>query len=359
MKIIISGGGTGGHIFTGIAIAEEFKRKDRENQVIFVGAVNGMESKILPLYKYTLMTLPAKRFKGKSVINKFLSLCEIPKGIIKARKILRKYQPDLVLGIGGYASGSMVIATFLSGIKTAIHEQNTIPGLTNRFLGRFVKKVFIGFSESFPFFPEKKTLFTGNPVRSELLIKDYDKDIKKFTILILGGSQGSHNINIAMLEAIKELEEIKDKIRIIHQSGESDKKMVEVAYKNSGIDAEVFAFINDMGKVYGSSNLIISRAGAGSISEIMVWGKPSILIPFPFSAYNHQECNARALSKKGAAIILTERELTEKRLGIIIKDLFLDRKKLKIMGEKARKLANPHAAKIIVDECYRMIRNKK
>ena len=357
MKVIISGGGTGGHIFTGIAIAEEFKKKDNENQVIFVGTSNGMEAKILPLYGFTLMTLPAKKFKGKSVINKFSSLFTIPKGIIKARRILKEYRPDLVLGIGGYASAPMVIAAFCTGIKTAIHEQNTIPGLTNRFLARFVKRVFIGFYESTSFFSQGKTLITGNPVRSVLLPVTSDEIAKKFTILILGGSQGSHSINMAMFDALKELREVKDKIEIIHQSGEKDKEMLEKAYKNNGIEAKVEAFIEDMAKVLRSSHLIISRAGAGSISEIMIWGKPSVLIPFPFATYNHQEYNARVLSEKGAAKILLEKELQGKKLGKIIKDFLLNREKLKTMGENAKKLARPHAAKVIIDDCYRLQNN--
>ncbi|MDY6862835.1 MAG: undecaprenyldiphospho-muramoylpentapeptide beta-N-acetylglucosaminyltransferase [Thermodesulfobacteriota bacterium] len=358
MKIIISGGGTGGHIFTGIAIAEELKKKDRENQVIFVGTPNGMEVKIVPLYGYTLMTLPGKKFKGKSIIYKLSSLYEIPKGIIKGIRILKKYRPDLVLGIGGYASAPMVIAAFFSGIKTAIHEQNTIPGLTNRFLAPFVKKIFIGFYQAASFFSQRKTLITGNPVRSALLPENCVQDTKKFTILMLGGSQGAHNINTAMLDALKELMEVKDKIRIIHQSGEHDRIIMEKAYKNAGIEAKVEAFIEDMATVLKRSNLIISRAGAGSISEIMVWGKASILIPFPFAAYNHQEHNARVLSENGAAEVLLEKELTGKRLGTIIKKFFLNPEKLNVMGKNAKKLSNPHAARVIVDECYRLAGNE-
>jgi UDP-N-acetylglucosamine--N-acetylmuramyl-(pentapeptide) pyrophosphoryl-undecaprenol N-acetylglucosamine transferase len=265
-------------------------------------------------------------------------------------KILNDFNPDIVLGVGGYAAGPVLFMAYIMGFNTAIHEQNSIPGFTNRILGRFVRMIFISFPETYTWFPSGKTFLTGNPVRKELVmngLNNYKKD--KFTLLILGGSQGSHEVNISVLDSMDYLSEFIDSIRIIHQSGDRDYEFLLNGYRRRGIDATVIPFIDYMKEVYIKADLVISRAGATTLSEIAIFGKPSILIPFPHAANNHQFKNAKILENKRAARVIENPN--GKKLAENIIELYKDSNLLENMRINAKKIAKPDAAKKIVDLC--------
>jgi UDP-N-acetylglucosamine--N-acetylmuramyl-(pentapeptide) pyrophosphoryl-undecaprenol N-acetylglucosamine transferase len=274
--------------------------------------------------------------------------------------ILRDFHPDIALGVGGYASGPAVIAAHFMGIKTAIAEQNALPGFTNRMLGRFVERVFLSFPDREGWFAAGKTIVTGNPVRGGFLkgIKKFRKRGNTFSILIFGGSQGARAINRAVVESMGYLEDMRDRLVITHQTGKGDFEEVSAAYRNRGIPAEVHTFITDMASAYGSADLLICRAGATSIAEITATGKASVLIPYPFAVGGHQELNARVLADAGAAEMILEERLDGKTLAGIIRRLAESPEAIRRMEEKSEGLGNVKAAARIVDECMIMLDGK-
>ncbi|HEY7535437.1 MAG TPA: undecaprenyldiphospho-muramoylpentapeptide beta-N-acetylglucosaminyltransferase [Thermodesulfobacteriota bacterium] len=353
MKVIIAGGGTGGHIFPAISIAEEILKRNSGNKVLFVGTVKGLEAKLLSKKDYTLEFISSGGIKGKGFIESLKNIASALKGFFDSLKIIKRHKPDLVLGVGGYVSGPIVFAAALLSIPTAICEQNSVPGITNRILSRFVKRVFVSFEESGRFFSQKQTIVVGNPIRSNILINnEYSQEQNGFTILVFGGSQGSHKLNLLVPKAFGTLR--RNDVFLIHQTGEEDLENVRKAYEWYGVRAEVFPFIEDIATVYMSANLVIARAGAGTIAEITALGKPAMLVPYPFSAYNHQLKNAKVLEKAGAAVVIEEKDAVPERLTDVLKDL-LNKDKLKEMGKRAKFLGKPDAAQRIVDEIQRLI----
>ncbi|MBI3754546.1 MAG: undecaprenyldiphospho-muramoylpentapeptide beta-N-acetylglucosaminyltransferase, partial [Deltaproteobacteria bacterium] len=264
MRIVLTGGGTGGHLFPAIALAEEFKAR-KGCEILFIGSAAGIEKGIVPKHGYALELLDIQGLKGKG-LNKISAALKAAKAVFAAKKILKSFRPDVVIGTGGYSSGPVVLAARLLRIKTAILEQNSVPGLTNRILGRVVNKVFVAFDKSKKFFPGGRVILAGNPVRKELLetaassqqpaVKD-----KKFTILIFGGSQGAKAVNTAFLDALEYLADIRDGMKIIHQTGDADYQTVKEMYERKGIKAEIFRFIDDMAEAYSHVDLVICRAG--------------------------------------------------------------------------------------------------
>ena len=354
MRVVIAGGGTGGHLFPGIALAEEFKSRTSHNVIIFVGTKKGIEQRIIPKMGYELKTIAGAGILGRSPLQKMKGLVQFLIGFFQALFLLRSLKPDLILGTGGYVSASVILAAHLLGMEGAICEQNSIPGLTNRVLGRFVKKIFIAFEESEVFFPRKKVFLTGNPVRKEFFLQSFSpqKEEDKFTLLILGGSQGARSINQSVVECLAYLGPLRDKVEIIHQTGFHDFFWVKEAYGKKGFKGEVRPFITEMVRVYMCADLVISRAGAITLTEILISGKPSVLIPYPHAAYNHQEMNAKNLVHKGAARMILDKDLSGGTLGEEIVYLINHPEKLKEMGEKAKSLARPGAARAIVDHYY-------
>ncbi|MCI0453544.1 MAG: undecaprenyldiphospho-muramoylpentapeptide beta-N-acetylglucosaminyltransferase [Candidatus Dadabacteria bacterium] len=352
MKVIIAGGGTGGHVFPAISIAEEILKRNAENKVLFVGTEKGLERKLLSKRDYPIEFISSRGIKGKGFIESFRSIASALKGLLDSLRILKRYKPDLVLGVGGYVSGPVVLAASLLSIPTAICEQNSVPGITNRVLSRFVKRVFASFEDNVRFFPQKKTIVVGNPVRNKILInKEYSQEQNGFTILVFGGSQGSHKLNLIVPRAFGTLR--RNDVFLIHQTGEEDLEDVKRAYEWYEVPADVLPFIEDIGAVYKSANLVIGRAGAGTVAEITALGKPAILVPYPFATYNHQLENAKVLEKAGAAILIEEKDAAPERLSDILKDL-LNKDKLKEMGHRAKILGKPYAAQRIVDEIDRL-----
>ena len=357
MRVLLAGGGTGGHLFPGIALAEEFKRRDSETICIFVGAKGGIESRVVPREGFELRNIDIKGLKGKSFKEKVRNLLIIPQSVCQSIALIKEYNPKLVIGMGGYASAPMVFAALLMRIKRVICEQNTIPGITNRILARFVNSIFISFSETKYLSSMKKARFTGNPIRKKLIDDSLKgkEDKGRFTLLILGGSQGAHSLNEKILNALDYLMPLKEYLNIIHQTGEADYQWVCKVYRDKGFSSEVMGFIYDMAAVYRDADLVICRAGASTISELTLYGKASILIPYPFAANNHQEINARALLDKGAAKMVLNGDLTGENLAEMIIDLTADPITLSKMGQESLKLGKPGATKDIVDSCYELL----
>jgi len=357
VKIIIAGGGTGGHLFPGIAVAEEFLRRSRENSILFIGTERGLEKKILGNLGFNLLTLDVEGIKGRGLIKKISALFKIPQSIIQSIRIIRDFHPNLVIGVGGYASGPAVMTAHFMTIKTAIMEQNALPGLTNRILGKLVDRIFLTFAETRAWFPEEKTMVCGNPVRASFLVDNESRKRRegKFNLLIFGGSQGAHTINRAVLGALPYLKNMRQHLRIIHQTGEKDVNTVTENYERHGMDAEIVLFIIDMARAYRSSDLLICRAGATSIAEITATGKAAILIPFPFAVNDHQTKNAEVLVKARAAMMIREEDLHGQKLAETINYLWRHPHIIEEMEGNAALLGNTRAAFDIVDACEKMI----
>lgn len=363
MKLIIAGGGTGGHLFPGIAVAEEFLSRDPDNQVLFVGSAQGIEARTIPRLGYQLEVISAAGIMGKSSFSKLKGAAMLLYGYAESRKILREYQPDLIMGVGGYASLPMVLAGRGMLIPRFIHEQNALPGMSNKVLARVAERVFISLEESAKFFPTGKTLLTGNPLRRQILdaIEAKGKDgqagngeissSSPFHLFVFGGSQGAHALNTALPKAVAGLDaEHKRRLTIMHQTGEKDFEAVRNAYKAAAVTAEVRPFIDDMAQQYRRADLIVCRAGATTIAEVTACGKACLFVPFPHATDDHQRKNAEALLKKGACEMLLERELHDQSLANAITRLMDSPEELQRIGFNAAGLARLDAAQVIVDE---------
>jgi len=364
MRWVIAGGGTGGHLFPGMAIAEAFVEREKGNEVLFIGTEKGIEARILPGGKFPLRTIKAKPIQGKSLLEKVKAIWSLPMAISEAYSILRKFQPQLVLGVGGYASGPTLLAAFFLGIKRAIQEQNVMPGMTNRILKWFSQRIFVSFEEAKEYFPDKKTVVTGNPIRKEFfasLKKDKEKMKEKgrFTLLIFGGSAGAHRINQAMIEALGHLQGIKSSLKIIHQTGKEDLDFVSKAYREKGFDALVGPFFEDMATYYQVSDLVICRSGASTVAELAVCGKAALLIPYPYAAHHHQLINAKKLVDLGAARMILDQELNGRVIAQTILQLYDHPEERVRMEETIQRLGKPRAAEEIVDHCYALLGKEK
>mgnify|MGYP000210641308 CR=1 FL=1 len=357
MKMLIAGGGTGGHVFPAIAVAEELIRRGDDNEVLFVGTGRGLEARVIPKAGYRLQTIDVAGLMGKGFMGVLTGLKKIPGSIIRSRAVIREFKPDVVMGVGGYVSGPVVITAHFMGIRTAVAEQNAVPGMTNNILGRFADRIFVSFEETSEWFPVRRVLYTGNPVRSGFARPAGKKkpDDGVFTLLIFGGSQGASSINRSVIAALPYLEDLKESLVIIHQAGMNDRDEVEEAYLRRGLNAKVVDFIDDMPAVYEEADLLICRAGATSIAEITAMGKASLLIPYPYATGNHQVLNARALVKKGAAEMLEEKDCTGESLAMHIRDMYRDPTRRQSMEVASKDMGNPDAAGVIVDHCFDLL----
>lgn len=360
MKVVIAGGGTGGHLFPGIAVAEEFIKRDAQNRVLFIGTKRGIEHRVLGRLGYDLKLIDVEGLKGRGLKALIKGLYAIPNSMWQSRKIMKEFGPDVVIGVGGYASGPAVITAWLMGIPTAIAEQNALAGNTNLILGKFVRKVFLTYEQSRKGFAPEKVIMTGNPVRAAFAkgLAEAAAQKQGRRILIFGGSQGAAAINRTIVAMMPLLQNLKEGFRIVHQTGERDFDMVREAYKKHGIVAQVSPFIVDMVAVYAASDLIICRAGATSLAEITAAGRASILIPFPWAANDHQTLNAQAMVEAGAALMLKESDLTPEKLFSMVETLLADERKLKDMEVQSKKLGRLDAAARIVDACTQLTVNK-
>ena len=341
MRFLIAGGGTGGHVFPGIALAQGLKRLSSKHEIIFVGTPAGIETRAVPKAGFQLETIEISGLKGRSLAKTLKALLQLPVAILRSVQIIRKLEPDCVIGVGGYASGPVLLAAWFSRIPRVICEQNSIPGFTNRVLGKyFVKHIFGAFSKCANYFPPGRFVLTGNPLRS-----DFAETMagKPDGVLILGGSLGARTLNNILPKALARV----DKIKITHQTGLAELESVKAAYAGLGLEADVTAFIEDMPKAYLEAKLVIARAGATTCSELTALGVPSILIPFPQAIDDHQTENAKELVDAGAAMWVKQADMTPESLAGRIQHLLLDLKTLENMANKARQMGKPNAADIV------------
>ncbi|MBU4263764.1 MAG: undecaprenyldiphospho-muramoylpentapeptide beta-N-acetylglucosaminyltransferase [Proteobacteria bacterium] len=357
IRLIVSGGGTGGHLFPGIAVAEAFLDQYPGSRVLFIGTGRQTDARVLANRKFETATISSQGLKGKSMGQRLSALLQLPLSTFSAMGLLRRFRPQLVLGVGGYVTGPVLLAAKMMGIATCIHEQNSVPGMANRKLGRLVDRIFLSIPGSERYFAPGKWVMTGNPLRRELTAAAEKKRGQKegLTLVVLGGSLGAHRVNTLMVGAMGILKNTTAHLRVIHQTGRDDEQMVAGRYKELGIKAEVAAFFNNMAELYSQADLVVSRAGATTLAEITAFGLPMILIPYPFAADDHQRKNGEYLVQGGAALMFTQEELTEKRLAEEISTLLTDEKRCLQMGQAARRLARPDATKTIVAQCEKLM----
>lgn len=348
MKVMIAGGGTGGHVFPALAVAEELRRRDPKNEIVFVGTEQGLETRLVPAAGYPLRTLPAAGLKGVGMGAKLRSLSLLPGSFWRSRKLLREFKPDVVFGVGGYASGSTMLAAALGGRPTVLFEPNAEPGLANRLLSPFVRAAAVTHEQTAPRFG-RRAVVTGSPVRAEFLRARPKEHKEPFTLLIFGGSLGALAINQAVMEALDALRASGLALRFVHQTGERDHTAVRVAYARREINAEVLPFIHDMPARLAAADLVICRAGASTIAELCAAGRAAILVPFPQATDQHQLRNAEALSRPGAARLLEESSLSGERLAAEVIEMLRQPERLAEISAAARKLARPDAAARIAD----------
>jgi len=346
LNIVIAGGGTGGHLFPGVAIAEEFKNISDKHRILFLNTGNKIERQILDKANFNYKVIPSAGFFNKNIKDKLKSILKIISSVSKASSILNEFRADAVIGVGGYVSVPILIAAILNNIPVFIQEQNTIPGMANRLFSWFAVMNFTGFKNTKKGF-KKRVTYTGNPIRKRINLIEYSIKSEN-TILVTGGSQGAHRINQAFMNCINDLKDKKN-ILFIHQTGEKDFEKIKQIYEQKKLKYMAAPFFNNMDKLYGKTSLIISRAGASTLAEISCANIPAILIPFPYATHNHQFHNAKALTKEGAAIIIEENENTACKFAEQINFLLSDKKKLLYMSEKMKNTAKPDAAKNICE----------
>jgi UDP-N-acetylglucosamine--N-acetylmuramyl-(pentapeptide) pyrophosphoryl-undecaprenol N-acetylglucosamine transferase len=351
MKLLLAGGGTGGHLFPAVAVAQQLLSQEPASEVLFVGTARGLEAKVLPQLGLPLEMIDISGLVGKQLLAKLVLVPKLLRSVRQSMQIIERFQPDVVIGVGGYASGPVALAAKQKGRPLLLHEQNAWPGLTNRLLGRWADKICVTFKETRSAFNDKHTLVTGNPVRSELTRMMPPAEGVP-TLLVFGGSRGARAINQAMLRVLPLLQEWQGRLQIIHQTGSEDLETVQAGYRALGWeDVEVSPFIDDMAAVYRRAHLVLCRAGATTIAELTCCGRPAILVPYPHAAGDHQSVNARALAKRGAALMLPQNDLTAENLARLLGNLLNDRERLLDMAGVARSLGKPDAAEKILEQC--------
>ncbi|MBF0242685.1 MAG: undecaprenyldiphospho-muramoylpentapeptide beta-N-acetylglucosaminyltransferase [Desulfamplus sp.] len=382
-KMIIAGGKTGGHLFPAIAIAQALLRLRSDAKILFVGTGEQFETQTLSRYGFSHEKISSTGIKGKGIIDKIKAVFQIPISIMQALFIIIRFKPDIVVGVGGFSSGPVVLAAKLWGVRTAIQEQNSIAGITNRIVENFADVIFTSFKETKRLKQTQKIIYTGNPIRrglanslSRLNSKNGSENgyklenqngLKKFTILVTGGSQGARSINSSFVEALKLIEKDGEiqKYRIVHQTGATDEKRVLEEYKKlpsykKFVDSDnspfvVQPFFNDMPDIQASADLIICRAGAGTISEIAAIGKVALFVPYPYAADDHQTYNAKELADNGAAWIVLDSELSGELLKDRIEFAYSHPEELTIMAQRSKEFGNPLADEMIASICLKMV----
>jgi UDP-N-acetylglucosamine--N-acetylmuramyl-(pentapeptide) pyrophosphoryl-undecaprenol N-acetylglucosamine transferase len=360
ISVLIAGGGTGGHLYPGIAVARELLRRAPGAQVTFVGTAAGIESRVIPREGFALDVIRSAGLKGKSVQALARGVGLLPLSALDAWRVISRRRPSIVIGVGGYSSGPVVALAALRGIPTLLMEQNAMPGLTNRSLARLVRAAAVTYDESLPFFGAR-AFVAGNPVRPEFFRSEEAHEERQpaagARVLVFGGSQGAHAINVAMVEAAPRLAAASPRPAITHQTGERDLEMVRDAYRRAGlVDARVEPFLFAMDREMTAADVVVCRAGATTLAELTAAGRPSILVPLPTATDDHQRRNAQALVAKGAAAMIEQRELTGERLAREVLALAGDEARRTSMSEAARRLARPDAAALIVEKVLEIVK---
>jgi UDP-N-acetylglucosamine--N-acetylmuramyl-(pentapeptide) pyrophosphoryl-undecaprenol N-acetylglucosamine transferase len=357
MRVLIAAGGTGGHIYPGIAVAKEVIRRSPQSEVRFVGTARGLETRLVPQAGFELSLIESAGLKNVSVGARVRGLLVLPKSFFAARRLIREFRPDIVVGAGGYVSGPVLLTAALMCTPTLVMESNALPGFTNRRLARFVRRAAVSFEAALPYF-RGKGVVTGNPVRREFFdIRRKSRDATRFSVLVFGGSQGARAINEAMVAALTHLEMERGILSITHQTGEADYEKIRAGYTDAGWgeQADVRRYIDDMVAEFAAADLIICRAGATTTAELVAAGKAAIMVPFPQAADDHQRKNAEALQEAGATRMILQQELTGERLAAEIAALVKAPDALTKMEEAARKFARGDAAAATVDLMEKLV----
>ena len=353
-RVMVVGGGTGGHLFPGIAVVEELRRRNPQVQVMFVGTERGIEARVLPRLGEQLSLVDVRPWLGRSPLQLARNVAILPKAVAQATGLLRQWKPQLVLGLGGYTAGPVLMLAAAMRIPTALLEQNAHVGLTNRLLSNTVGRAYLTYPQTLPQFGAHKGRVLGNPVRrafveaAQLAMHDpAGQEARARRVLVLGGSQGAKTLNDVVPAALALASQ---NVSVLHQTGESAVEQVKQRYAELGVEAEVVPFIDDMARAYASASLVVARAGATTLAELCAIGKPSILIPYPHAAEDHQMKNARAMQDAGAALAIAESELSAEGLAKQVRALLVGRSERRAMAESARALGRPEAAAAIVDD---------
>jgi UDP-N-acetylglucosamine--N-acetylmuramyl-(pentapeptide) pyrophosphoryl-undecaprenol N-acetylglucosamine transferase len=353
--IMIAAGGTGGHLYPGIALAQEFRRA-WQAPVSFITTPKQVTLDILRQYDFPWHTLSAQALKGTGLGRRLLSLLRLPVSFWQARRLLRRQKPRLVIGMGGYISGPVGLAAFRLGIPLVIHEQNAVLGTTNKLLGRVASTIFLSFPKSEDNPAPEKSIWAGNPIRPEFCSPPARlRAASPFTILIMGGSQGAHHLNMQVLAALPRLHELQARLHFIHLTGPADLDEVQQGYTAAGVSATVSAFSPDVMNFMQQAHLVICRSGASTLAELTALGRVGILVPYPYAVNQHQEKNAVYLSKAGAAFLILNQELTGEKIAAMIDKLLDDPQELQRLEERSHTLGRPQAAAIIASECQKYL----
>ncbi|PID76965.1 MAG: undecaprenyldiphospho-muramoylpentapeptide beta-N-acetylglucosaminyltransferase [Deltaproteobacteria bacterium] len=358
IRLLLTGGGTGGHLFPALAAARKLLEECPESKVMFVGTKRKMDKKTLDKYPFASRSIHGCGLKGKSLPGIIKALLVLPASFLESLVILLRFKPDMVLGVGGYVTAPVVAAARMLAIPALIHEQNSVPGLANRKLAFLVNKICVSMPDDAGVFPKNKLVLTGNPVRKEILeIADKKPSASgQITILVLGGSQGAHGLNLLVCEAVTEhFSSCRCPFRMIHQTGQNDVDMVRKKYDEAGIQAETAPFFQDMAGVYEQADLVVSRAGATTLAELSVLGKPAVLIPYPAAADNHQLRNAEYYARVGGAVIMEEKKTSPAELADALVNLINNPDERAGMGMKMKELSRPEAAENIIRTCLSLV----
>ena len=345
LAVVVAGGGTGGHLYPGIAVAREIVRQSPGAAVTFAGTSRGLEARVVPREGFELDVIRSAGLKGKSVSTRLRGVSLLPLSLLDAWRVISRRRPDVVLGVGGYSSGPIVLLAALRGIPTMVLEQNAMPGLTNRLLARWVRAAAVTFDDALPYF-RGRGFIAGNPVRAEFFATPSDerRPAAPGRVLILGGSQGAHAINVAMVAAAPRLVRERPGVEIVHQTGERDLDAVRDGYRQAGAAARAAAFLDPVAGEMKAADLLVCRAGATTLAELAAAGRPAVLVPYPAATDDHQRKNARVLAEAGAAVLLDERDLSGDRLAAEVVALLADRGRLEAMAGAVTEFARPEAA---------------
>ena len=360
MTVVIAAGGTGGHLYPAVALAREFLRRDSSSKILFVGTERGIESKVLTHEGFELLFITAKPVMGKGLMSVLKGLLSVPVGLWQSLGILRRRRADLVIGVGGYTSPTMLAAAAIRGIPRVILEPNAYPGMANKAVAPFAQRIFLAFESAADSFDRSKVRLVGTPVRQEFLAPSGPSETppqagSRIRLLIFGGSQGAKAINSAVLDGLASLTSRLPDLAITHQTGEADYRRVQEAYAKLGVQAEITPFLYDMPTVLRTADLVVARAGAMTIAELTACGKPAVLIPLPTAIYDHQMKNARAMEAAGGAIVLPQADLTGSTLSESISAIVQDTSRLQTMSAKSRAMRRIDAGEAIVRECYALM----
>jgi UDP-N-acetylglucosamine--N-acetylmuramyl-(pentapeptide) pyrophosphoryl-undecaprenol N-acetylglucosamine transferase len=356
VQVLIAGGGTGGHLYPGIALAHELQRRDRATVVTFVGTAAGIESKVIPREGFALDLIRVAGLKGKSRLARLRGLLLLPMAAVDAWRVISRRRPSVVVGVGGFSSGPVLALAALRRYPTLLLEQNALPGITNRLLAPLVRAAAVNFPDALRYFP-RTGFVAGNPVRAAFFEPAGEATHERSVpVLIMGGSQGAHAINMAMVQAAPALATSGVPLAITHQTGERDLAVVRQAYASAGLAARVEPFLYEMDREMKQADLVVARAGATTLSELAAAGRPAILIPLPTAADDHQRRNAEAFARIGGAVVLDERGLSGERLAAEVLTLARDRERRDDMGRQSRTLARPDAAERIADKVHSLAR---